>query len=130
MENNTPVEILHAQGVPWEDADSNTFTGRARIKRMGGAGTSPGVKAYRVSFEPGARTHWHVHSGPQLLLVVEGRCLVQRWNGPVEVALVGDLVHIPPGVKHWHGAGREAPTTHVAVNVDAETTWMEAAPAD
>jgi quercetin dioxygenase-like cupin family protein len=115
-------------GPAWEQADPKTFTGRARIKRMGGAGSSPGVKLYRVAFEPGARTHWHVHSGPQLLVVVEGPCLVQRWNGPLETARSGDVVHIAPGEKHWHGAGHGGPATHIAVNVDAETTWLEAAP--
>ena len=122
------TEILRADAAQWEDADSRTFTGRARVKRMGGAGTSPAVKSYRVSFEPGARTHWHTHSGTQLLVVVEGRCLVQRWEAPVQVAQAGDLVHIAPGEKHWHGAGADGPTTHIAINVDAETVWMEPAP--
>jgi quercetin dioxygenase-like cupin family protein len=122
------VTVLHMHGADWEDADPKTFTGRARIMRMGGAGSDPAVKLYRVAFEPGARTHWHVHSGAQLLVVVEGRCLVQRWDGPVERALPGDVVHIAPGEKHWHGAGPGAPATHLAINLDAETTWLEAAP--
>ena len=123
-----PIEVLHGDAAEWEDADPNTFTGRARIKRMGAAGASPTIKVYRVAFEPGARTHWHVHSGPQLLVVVEGRCLIQRGSGSVQVAEAGDVVHVAPGEKHWHGAGAGAPTTHIAINVDAETTWMEAAP--
>jgi quercetin dioxygenase-like cupin family protein len=61
-------------------------------------------------------------------VVVEGRCLIQRWGAPVERAEAGDLVHIPPGEKHWHGAGNDAPTTHIAINLDAETIWMEPAP--
>jgi quercetin dioxygenase-like cupin family protein len=122
------VVVLRDAEQGWEDADPATFTGRARIKRLGGAGESPEVKAYRVAFEAGGRTNWHVHSGPQILVVVEGRCLVQRWEGAVEVAEAGDVVHIAPGEKHWHGAGRESPTTHVAINVGAETTWMEPAP--
>jgi quercetin dioxygenase-like cupin family protein len=112
----------------WEQADPGTFTGTARILRMGAAGSGPNVRLYRVAFEPGARTHWHVHSGPQLLVVVEGSCLIQRWQGPVERARAGDVVHIAPGEKHWHGAGSDGPVTHVAINVDAETTWMEPAP--
>jgi quercetin dioxygenase-like cupin family protein len=45
-------------------------------------------------------------------------------------AVVGDVVHIPAGQKHWHGAGAGEPATHVAVNVDAETSWMEPAPTE
>jgi len=122
------VMVLKDGDTPWEEADGATFSGAARIKRLGGAGASPEVRLYRVAFEPGARTHWHAHSGPQLLVVVEGRCLVQRWEGPVQVAEAGDVVHIAPGEKHWHGAGADAPATHVAVNVAAETEWMEPAP--
>jgi len=122
------LTLLRVAATPTENADPATFTGRARVNRLGGAGAAPQVRFFRVAFEPGARTHWHVHSGTQLLLVVEGRCFVQRWSGPVEVAETGDVVHIPPGAKHWHGAGRDGPTTHVAVNLDAETTWMEPAP--
>jgi 4-carboxymuconolactone decarboxylase len=128
-EATTPaLTLLRVESAKWEPADPKTFTGRARIRRMGGAGSSPTVKLYRVAFDEGARTHWHVHSGAQLLVVLEGRCLVQRSGGPVEAAEVGDVVHIAPGVKHWHGAGRGAPATHVAINVDAETTWLEQAP--
>ncbi len=123
-----PIEVLHAQDAAWEEADPRTFSGRARIQRMGGAGARPALKAYRVAFEPGARTHWHSHSGPQLLVVLEGRCLVQRWEAAVHVARAGDLVHIAPGEKHWHGAEADGPTTHIAINLDAETTWMEPAP--
>jgi quercetin dioxygenase-like cupin family protein len=121
------TEILRGSAAA-ESADPKTFTGRASVTRMGTAGDSPLVKAFRVAFEPGARTHWHTHSGPQLLVVVEGRCLVQRWDAPVQVAEVGDLVHIAPGEKHWHGAGADGPTTHIAINVGAETRWMEPAP--
>jgi quercetin dioxygenase-like cupin family protein len=123
-----PVTVLRSDEPAWEEADPQTFSGRARIKRMGGAGSAPAIKLYRVAFEPGARTHWHVHSGPQMLVIVDGLCLVQRWNGPVETAHPGDVVHIAPGEKHWHGAGPGAPATHIALNVDAETTWLEAAP--
>ena len=117
-------EILRAD-AGWENADPRTFTGSARVQRMGAAGASPTVKAYRVAFEPGARTHWHSHSGPQLLVVVEGRCLIQRWESAVQVAQAGDLVHIPPGEKHWHGATPDAPMVHLAVNVSPETDWLE-----
>ena len=123
-----PLTDLRIDGAEWEPADPGTFSGAARILRMGAAGTDPTVRLYRVAFEPGARTHWHVHSGPQLLVVVEGSCRIQRWDGPVEVSRAGDVVYIAPGEKHWHGAGRDGPVTHIAVNVDAETTWMEPAP--
>ena len=129
MDSSNPrIEALVDRTATWEDADRKTFSGPARVKRLGAAGLSPGIRAFRVAFEPGARTHWHAHSGPQLLIVVEGRCLVQRWGDSAITAEVGDVVHIPAGQKHWHGAGAQGPGTHIAINVDAETTWMEPAP--
>jgi quercetin dioxygenase-like cupin family protein len=127
MDETTPLVVLRTQSSAWEEADQKTFSGHARVKRLGGA---DGIKAFRVAFQPSARTHWHVHTGPQLLIVVEGRCLAQKWGDPVQVAEPGDVIHIPPGQKHWHGAGADGPATHIAVNVNAETRWLEAAPQD
>jgi quercetin dioxygenase-like cupin family protein len=83
------------------------------------------VTVYHVAFEPGARTHWHTHDGSQWLLVVEGRIRIQQSGEPPEEAAAGDTIVIPPGEKHWHGATPEARGVHLAVNVNAATTWME-----
>jgi quercetin dioxygenase-like cupin family protein len=125
MDAPANLAVLSDQTASWEDADQKTFSGRARVKRLGGGA---GIKAFRVAFDPGARTHWHIHTGPQLLIVVEGRCLAQTWGKPVQAAEPGDVIQIPAGQKHWHGAGAEGPTTHIAVNVNAETEWLEPAP--
>ncbi|MXY17032.1 MAG: cupin domain-containing protein [Acidobacteria bacterium] len=95
------------------------------LPRMHAVGGRPHVNAYRVSFEPGARTAWHTHSGPQLLLVVEGRCRLQKAGEPVREVEAGSVVCIEPGERHWHGASADVPMTHVALNLDAATTWME-----
>ena len=79
----------------------------------------------RLFFEPGTRTNWHVHTGPQLLHVVEGRCLLQSKGGPVEALETGDVAIVEPGEVHWHGADRSGPMVHLAINVASETTWME-----
>jgi quercetin dioxygenase-like cupin family protein len=122
------LSILRDEGADWEPADRETFQGAARVKRLGGAAGEPEIRAFRVEFQPGARTHWHAHSGPQLLVVVDGRCVVQRWGSEKHLALPGDVVHIPAGVKHWHGAAADQGATHIALNVAATTTWMEPAP--
>ncbi len=78
-----------------------------------------------LAFEPGARTDWHAHSGPQLLYVVEGRCRVQAWGEAMQEVGPGDTVYIAPDEKHWHGAAPATGTVHIAVNIDARTTWLE-----
>ncbi len=119
------MHIFEDDTLPWEPADPAHFTGQARVKRVGVVPGDDTVKVYRVAFEPGSRTDWHAHSGPQLLYVVEGRCRVQKWGAPAFDAGPGDTVCIEPGEKHWHGATPEEGTVHMAININAQTTWME-----
>jgi 4-carboxymuconolactone decarboxylase len=108
-----------------EPADPNTFVGRARLTRMNDAAADPHTHVYRVAFEAGARTNWHLHTGPQLLQVIEGTCRFQKDGDRVREALVGDLISIEPGERHWHGAAAAGPMTHIAINIDAKTQWLE-----
>ncbi len=109
------------RGAP---SDPETFTGEARVTRMPALADDLSVNAYRVEFDPQARTAWHLHSGLQLLVVLSGCCRVQREGEAVQEAVAGDVVSIAPGERHWHGAAPEGPMVHLAVNVDAATTWF------
>ncbi len=68
-----------------------------------------------VHFEAGARTHWHVHSGGQLLHILEGKARVQAWGEDVQSVGAGDTVVSAPGEKHWHGASAEGPMMQLAI---------------
>jgi quercetin dioxygenase-like cupin family protein len=82
-----------------------------------------------VRFEPGAHTHWHKHSGGQLLHIVEGRARVQAWGEELYSVSAGDTVISPPGEKHWHGATADGPMTQLAMT-SGEVTWLEEAETD
>ena len=69
----------------------------------------------RVSFEPGARTAWHTHPLGQTLYVISGVGRVQAKGGPIREIRPGDVVWIPPGEKHWHGASPTNGMTHIAM---------------
>jgi quercetin dioxygenase-like cupin family protein len=118
------MQTFRSADVRTEPADPAHFSGTARVTRVEAAGAPP-VLVYRVEFEPGARTNWHTHSGVQVLLVTEGRGRVQKWGESIREIGPGDTVSIAPGDKHWHGATRDSRLVHVAVNIDAKTTWME-----
>ena len=86
------------------------------------------VAGATVTFEPGARTHWHTHPLGQTLLVTSGLGRVQREGGPVEDLRPGDIVWFEPGEKHWHGASPTVSMTHVAINEALEgrmVDWLE-----
>lgn len=79
-------------------------------------------------FEAGARTAWHTHPLGQTLIVTAGTGRVQRWGEPVEEIRQGDVVWIPPGQKHWHGAAPHSSMTHIAITeqLDGKTVeWLE-----
>jgi quercetin dioxygenase-like cupin family protein len=86
------------------------------------------VRAALVRFDPGARTNWHTHPLGQTLHVVSGCGRIQKLGGPIETIRAGDTVWIPPGVKHWHGAGPTTGMTHVAIHeaLDGKhVDWLE-----
>ena len=91
--------------------------------------TRDGVGISNVTFEPKCRNNWHIHhKGGQILLVVAGRGWYQEWGKPAQELHPGDVVNIPPEVKHWHGAAKDSWFTHIAVAVPAEgafNEWLE-----
>ena len=119
------MKVFTLAALDGEPSDPNTFVGRARLTRMSHAAAVPPTHVSRVAFEAGARTNWHTHSSPQLLQVLEGACRFQQAGGPVQEAAAGDLISIAPGDRHWHGAAPTRPMTHVAINIDATTNWLE-----
>ena len=82
----------------------------------------------RVSFEPGARTNWHTHPLGQTLYVLSGVGRVQTKGGPILEIRPGDVVWIPAGEKHWHGASPANGMTHIAMQEALDgsfVNWME-----
>ena len=81
-----------------------------------------------VTFQAGAHTAWHTHPRGQVLIVTAGTGRVQSWGGSMQEIQPGDVVRIPPGVKHWHGASPDSVMTHLAIqeHVDGKTVdWLE-----
>jgi len=119
------VKIFRGAATPFEIADTNTFSGHALRRRLASDDEGVPVVVHHVEFDPGARTNWHRHSGPQWLLIISGRVRVQKWGEPAHDVDAGDAVAIQPGEKHWHGAAPGSRGAHYAVNVNAKTDWLE-----
>ena len=113
---------------PQARGSSSNFTGSVRVAPVFQA-TAPG-RAYgaNVTFAPGARTAWHTHPAGQTLIVSAGVGRVQQWGAPAHEIRPRDVVRIPPGVKHWHGASPDRAMTHLAIvePIDGRSVeWME-----
>ena len=106
------------------------FVGQSYLNMM----TTERVVTANVTFEPGCRNNWHIHhKGGQILLVTSGRGYYQEWGKPAEELHAGDVVTIPPEVKHWHGAAKESWFAHIAIEVPADgasNEWCEAVDED
>lgn len=116
------IDPAQAEASP---GHANDFTGQVTLRRMMATEPPTNVKMLRVEFAPGARTHWHRHSGVQVLVVLSGCCRFQQEGGPIQEAEIGEVIHIPAGEKHWHGATADGPMAHLAVNIDTDTEWLE-----
>lgn len=122
------IEITRGGSVPSVNAPADHFTGSVHVAPLFKAQEPSRASGARVMFEPGARTAWHTHPLGQTLIVTDGVGWVQQWGGPVEIIRQGDVVQIPPGVKHWHGATSTTSMTQIAIvqALDGKTVdWME-----
>ena len=82
----------------------------------------------KVTFQPGARSAWHKHPLGQILIVTDGTGWIQQWGGPIEEIRKGDVIWIPAGVKHWHGATSNTEMTQIAIQEQLNgiaVEWME-----
>ena len=104
------------------------FTGTVRIDPLFKAPAPARASGASVTFEPGARTAWHMHPLGQTLIVTAGCGRAQREGGLVEQIRSGDVVWFAPGEKHWHGAAPTTAMTHIAIAeaLDGKVVdWME-----
>lgn len=104
------------------------FTGSVRVDMLFQPNALARTSAATVTFEPGARTAWHTHPLGQTLIVTSGKGWVQECGGQRRDIHPGDVVWIPPGVKHWHGATAAMAVVHIAVQDSLNTRnveWME-----
>lgn len=110
------------------EAFAQYFIGQSYLNML----STEQVAIGNVTFEPKCRNNWHIHhadkGGGQMLLVTAGEGWYQEWGKPARKLTAGDVVHIPAGIKHWHGATADSWFQHLAVEVPGEncrTEWCE-----
>ncbi len=107
------------------EAFAQYFVGQSYLNML----STERVTIGNVTFEPGCRNNWHIHhKGGQILLCTAGRGYYQEWGKEAQELHPGDVVNIPPEVKHGHGAAKDSWFAHLAVEVPAEgasNEWLE-----
>ena len=127
-EESESVTVTRGGAQPSQRGPAETFTGSVRVDPLFDAIEPSRVSDALVTFEPGARTAWHTHPVGQILIVTAGVGWVQQWSGFVQEIRPGDVVRIPPGRKHWHGATATTGMSHIALQElqdGKRVDWME-----
>lgn len=107
-------------------ADNRVFTGAVWVEMLV-TDKEYSCPVYNVTFEPSARTYWHSHPGGQILLITGGEGYYQEAGKPARPLSSGDVVKIPPGVKHWHGARKGSWFVHVGMSTNpqaGDAEWL------
>ena len=136
------TDRVHAP-LPFPLGSPNTayaqyFTGNSHLAALTPKNIEQGEQTVlpmsNVTFEPGCRNNWHIHHGArQILICVAGKGWYQEWGKPAIALEAGDVIDIPEGVKHWHGAQQHACFQHIATHVAVENSqpdhasneWLE-----
>jgi quercetin dioxygenase-like cupin family protein len=122
------IRITRSDSLQPKKASADYFTGAVQVQELFPADDPSRTSGGKVTFEPGARSAWHTHPLSQILIVTDGTGWVQQWGGPIEEIRKGDVIWIPPGVKHWHGATPTTAMTHIAIQEQLNgkaVEWME-----
>ncbi len=122
------MDVKRSGSQPSAKGSAEWFTGTVRVDPLHTAPAPARGIILNVTFEPGARTLWHTHPLGQTLIVTSGCGRAQRWGGPIEELRPGDVVWIPPGEKHWHGAAPATAMAHIAIyeSLDGKSAeWLE-----
>lgn len=123
-ENN----MLFPIGKP-NDGFAQYFVGQSYLTPI----STSQVSIFNVTFEPKCRNHWHIHhadkGGGQILICVAGQGYYQEWGKDAVLMRAGNVINIPVGVKHWHGATADSWFSHLAIEVpgkNCSNEWLEA----
>ena len=122
------MELKKNGSQPSARGPAEYFTGTVRNDQLFRAPAPGRASGAYVTFEPGARSNWHMHPLGQTLICTSGYGYVQSEGGPIRTIRPGDVVWCPPNEKHWHGASSTTAMTHIAIQEELNgkvVDWME-----
>ena len=120
------IDTIFEQGEP--NPYGKFFTGQTYLRMLSNNDDVFNAPIGNVTFEPGARTNWHKHSGGQILLVFSGEGRYQERGKEIQILHKGDVIRIAPEVEHWHGAAPDSWFDHISIETNLpnnKATWLE-----
>ncbi|MFV0456619.1 MAG: cupin domain-containing protein [Pseudomonas sp.] len=128
VQNGDEISIIRKGTAQHIKGPAKTFTGDVDVEFSIPKHDKSRMSGGLVTFQPGARSHWHTHPFGQVLIITAGEGRVQQWGKPVQDVYPGDVVWFPAGVKHWHGASPTQSMSHYSIQEEKNgkvADWME-----
>ena len=122
------MTVIRKESRTLQRGPAEWFTGEVSIEPLNTPPEPSRVGCASVTFQPGARTAWHLHPLGQTLIVTSGTGWHQCEGEARAEIHAGDVVWCPPNQRHWHGATDRTPLTHIAIQESlngSPVTWME-----
>ena len=116
------MKIVHIGSAPRTPATGDLFVGPVERQMLVGEGDSPQVRVNVVTFKDGAVNKMHRHTFDQVLVITAGEGIVQVEGQPEHRVTVGDVIFIPAGERHWHGAAPGQTMSHMTIATPGTTT--------
>jgi quercetin dioxygenase-like cupin family protein len=125
LNNNTMSTSIFPKGNP---GPADYFSGEAWVNILVPNDETGTYSVGNVIFEPGCRNNWHTHYTGQILLITDGDGFYQERGKAAQPLKAGDVVVIPSGIEHWHGASRDSSLTHIVItnnSADGPVKWLD-----
>lgn len=121
---NKSTDPIFAKG---EKITNNNFVGTVYLQQLILSDSLNNTQVGNVTFEPGARSNWHLHPAGQILLVIDGIGYYQEKGSPKKILHKGDVIKCPPNMAHWHGASATDEFVQVAITntQNGPPVWLQ-----
>jgi quercetin dioxygenase-like cupin family protein len=119
------MKVIRVGKVKKEPHSGKLFTETVTMQPVIGKELSKNLVIANVNFGPGVRNKFHSHSSEQILIVTKGKGIVAT-EKEQKTVVVGDIIFIPPGEKHWHGAAEGSKFSHLYImSPDSKMAQLE-----
>jgi quercetin dioxygenase-like cupin family protein len=116
------MKIVRMSPEAREAAGGDLFIGKVQRQNLVTDADSAQVRVGVVTFLEGAVNKFHHHTFDQVLVVTEGEGIVQVEGQAEQRVTVGDVIFVPAGERHWHGAAPGKTMSHMTVSTPGTTT--------
>ena len=124
-EVNAQQEMIFPKG---KKVTNNNFIGDVWVHMQVLADSVNRNSVGTVTFDPGARSNWHLHPNGQIIMALDGEGYYQEKGSAKRILYKGDVVKCPANTPHWHGASPDKEFIQIAITsrVNGPTEWLEA----